>query len=293
MTISAQQVRELREKTGLGMMTCKQALTETDGDMEKAIENLRKQGQATASKRAGKAANEGQVSIIIGDSDAIMFEINCETDFVARGDDFIALADAAYEAIAAARPKSLEEAKALKSDKLGGISIEEKVVELMGKIGEKITFRRYIYETCDSSSEKFFSYIHGGGKIGVLVKILSDNGSALASDAAASVGKDCAMQIAASVPLGINRESISPETVEKEKEIYFTQAKNSGKPEKVWDKIVEGKLNKYFKEATLYEQEFIKDTDKSVSQRIEEGAKEAGASLNVVWFKRFELGGEE
>ncbi|MBD3321159.1 MAG: elongation factor Ts [Chitinivibrionales bacterium] len=293
MAISAQQVRELREKTGLGMMTCKKALTEANGNMEQAIDNLRKQGQATASKRAGKSANEGRVTVILTDSDAIMFEINCETDFVARGDDFTALLNAVTPLIESNKPANLEAARALKSDSIGGISIEEKVVELMGKIGEKIAFRRYVYETFDPAKEKIFSYVHGGGKIGVLVKIASDSAEILSTGAAAELGKDCAMQIAASNPLAISRDDVPEEIVSKEKDIYFTQAKNSGKPEKVWEKIVDGKLNKYFKEITLYEQEFIKDTDKSVAQRIQEAEKSAGGSLKITWFKRFELGGEE
>ena len=287
MEISAAQVKELREKTGLGMMICKQALIESKGDMNLAIENLRKQGQATAARRAGKAVKEGKVTLLIEPSCGIVFEVNSETDFVARNEDFIEFVDKLGKLLIQEKPADIEAARKLTSPMFGGQSVESRLTELIGKIGENITFRRYRKMDVNPASERLFSYLHGNGKIGVLVKLSADK--ELDSQAMADLGKDLSMQVAAANPIAANRENIPADVVNKEKEIYFTQAQSSGKPEKIWDKIVEGKLTKFYQEVVLTEQAFIKTPDISVTDRIKETEKQTGAKINVIDFVRFEL----
>ena len=284
---------KLREATGLGMMTCKKALTEVDGDMEKAIENLRKQGQATATKRADRAAKEGKVSIVSRDPDTLIFEVNSETDFVARNEDFLAFVSDLGDVLLENKPADMAAAMALASPVFDGQTVEAKTLEIVGKIGEKISPRRFHIVTVDPEKEKAFTYIHGNGKIGVVVTLGSDKKEAFDSPAVAELGKDMAMQVAASKPGAISREKVADDVVAKEREIYLSQAQSSGKPEKIWDKIVDGKMNKFFKQVALVEQEFIKDTDISVGKRIEQTEKECDSKLSINSFVRFELGAEE
>ena len=292
MEISAGQVKDLREKTGLGMMICKQALIDAKGDMALAIENLRKQGQMTAAKRAGKAAKEGAVSIVADATCAIVYEVNSETDFVARNDDFIALVDKLGQLLLAKKPANIDEAKNLSSPDFTG-SVEARVTELMGKIGENISFRRYRKIDINPATERVATYVHGKGKIGVVVKMSVDSPAALAGEAVGLLGKDLALQVAAANPIAPNRESVPADTIAKEKEIYFTQAQSSGKPEKIWDKIVEGKLVKFYEETVLTEQAFIRDPATTVTSRIAATEKETNAHIKVVSFVRLELGAEE
>ena len=300
MEISAAIVKELREKTGLGMMLCKAALIEAKGDMVLAIETLRKQGQATAAKRAGKAAKQGKVTIVSDpDADAscsILYEVNSETDFVARNDDFKRFIDDLGKLLMEKKPADITAAKALTSPFFAGQTVDAKVLELVAKIGEKISFRRYHKETTAGAGEKLFTYNHGEGRIGVLVKLACDNTASVPQQAFLDLGKDLAMQVAASNPLAIDRATLDKNfasLIEKEKEIYLTQAQTSGKPEKVWPKIVEGKLEKFYKESTLVMQPFIRDPDRQVSDRIADAEKALSGKITVVSFVRFELGAEE
>jgi elongation factor Ts len=296
MEIAAAIVMELREKTGLGMMLCKKALIEANGNMEEAMEILRKQGHAAVSKRAGRIAKQGKVSIVTDSSCAIVYEVNAETDFVAKNDDFSSLVSAAGAAFIKTKPDSLENAKALSIEAFGGKSVQAKIEELIAKIGENLMLRRYFIERIDPKKERVFTYVHGEGRIGVLLKITSDKPEILSTESVTLLGKDVSMQIAAANPLAVDRETISrtnAETVEKEKEIYFTQAQTSGKPEKVWPKIVEGKLDKFFKETALLEQPFIREPEKSVSDRIALAEKEVSAHITVLSFVRYELGAGE
>jgi elongation factor Ts len=292
MDISAAQVKELREKTGLGMMICKQALQESKGDMQIAIENLRKQGQMTAAKRAGKAAKEGIVSVVTDAAGTIVYEVNSETDFVARNDDFVAFVEKLGKLLLAKKPATIEAARALVLPD-SGTSVESRVTELMGKIGENLSFRRYHKIDVNPASERVVIYVHGKGKIGVAVKVSVDSPTALAGDVVGLLGKDLAMQVAAANPIAPDRESIPADVIAKEKEIYFTQVQSSGKPEKIWEKIVEGKLVKFYQEAVLTEQPFIRDTTTTVTDRIKAAEKEAGAHVKVLSFVRMELGAEE
>jgi elongation factor Ts len=292
MAITASMVKELREATGLGMMACKKALEEADGNMDMAVENLRKQGQATAAKRAGKAAKEGRVAIDVEGSKALIYEVNSETDFVARNDDFVSFANELGTLLMANQPADMDSANALTSEAFGGNTVEAKLMELVGKIGEKISFRRFAILSLDEARQQAYTYVHGDGRIGVIVILSSDTPEALKSEAVASLGKDIAMQVAASNPMAIKRENVPAELVEKEREIYTTQAKSSGKPEKIWDRIVDGKLNKFFGEVTLVEQAFIKDPDIKVQQRVQQAEKEAGCTISIDDMVRYELGAE-
>jgi elongation factor Ts len=292
MEISASQVKDLREKTGLGMMVCKDALIKANGDMALAIENLRKQGELTAAKRADKAAKEGKVSIVSDGTAAIVYEVNSETDFVARNEDFIAFIDALGKLLIAKKPADLAAALALTDASMGGVSVEARVTELVGKIGENISFRRYRKMEADPAKEKVFTYLHAGGKIGVLIKLSAGTPEALASPALAELGKDLAMQIAAESPIAVDVSGIPAEVIAKEKEIYRSQAETSGKPEKIWDKMVDGKLAKFYEASALVNQKFIRDTDKTVKDRVAETAKAVGTDVAPVCFLRLELGTE-
>lgn len=290
MEITAAQVKELREKTGVGMMQCKKALQESEGDMNAAIEVLRKKGQETAAKRAGRAANQGKVMTRINTDNACMVEINCETDFVARNTDFISFGEHILELLSA---ENCETVESLKEKKLSsGLTVQEGLMELIGKIGENLSIRGFNRIDFDPAKAKAFSYIHGGGKIGVLLLVEADNGDALGNDAFEQLGKDLTLQIAAANPQGINREDIDGTLIEKEKEIYKTQALNEGKPEKILDRIIEGKMNKYYATACLLEQPFVKNADQTINQVIAETGKAVSANITVKSFTRFLLGGE-
>jgi elongation factor Ts len=290
MAISSAQVRELREMTGIGMMTCKQALEESGGDMKKAVGSLRKQGQVTAAKRAGRVAKEGKVTVLVADGMALVYEVNSETDFVAANEDFLKFTQDLGSVLMSAKPVSLQAALALSAPAFGGRTVADRVTELVGKIGENIGLRRFALVNVDKARERIFSYVHGNGRIGVVVRMSSANAAALASDAASGLGKDLAMQVAASNPIAVDRTKISAEVIAKEREIYMSQAQASGRPDKVWEKIVEGKLAKFYQESALVEQPYIREPGITVADRIKQAEKEAGAALVVESFVRYELG---
>jgi len=292
MSISAAQVKELRETTGLGMMVCKRALSEANGDMKRAIETLRKQGQATALKRAEKSAKEGMVTVIMQDSVGLIYEVNSETDFVARNDDFVSFAEELGRLLSASKPADMDGALALKSDAFGGLSVADKLTELMGKIGEKIKFRRFNIVKINSANQRLASYVHGNGKIGVLVLLSANKPEALGSEAVSVLGKELAMQIAAAGPIAVDRASVPHDVLEEHREIFRAQAQQSGRPENVWDKIVEGKLAKFYKESTLLEQQYIRDPEISVADRVKQAESQAGCALAVESFVRYERGQE-
>ncbi len=270
MTASAETVKELRERTGAGIMDCKSALQASDGDMEKAIDFLRKKGVASAAKRAGREAKEGLVGVSVQSGAAVMVEANCETDFVARTEDFRALLNLALSEVASQGEGALSSAK-----------VTERVAELSGKIGEKIVVRR---ATKLQSSGVFFSYIHANQKLGVVIELASSKkGPALET-----LGKDLAMQVAASNPLCVERSQVPAQSVEREKAIYREEVK--GKPENIVEKIITGKLEKFYQTACLLEEPFIKDDKKSVKALVEETGKQLGDTVQVKQFVRFQLG---
>jgi len=283
MAITATQVNELRQKTGAGMMDCKKALTEADGNFEKAIEILRKKGAAVAAKRAERTANEGLVLIKISDDRKIgvISEINCETDFVAKSADFMGLAESVLQAVYSQKPSS-------KEDLLGNnAELSNKVIEVMGKVGEKIEISRFAID--HAADGIVVGYIHPGSKLGVLVKF---DGVTTGQDEMAEIGKDIAMQVAAMKPLCVYREEVAKDLIEKEIDIYKEIARKEGKPEAILEKIATGKLNKFYSENCLSEQAFIKDNAKSVNDLIKEFNTKHSTTARIAHFRRFHLGDE-
>lgn len=268
--ISASEVSKLRKLTGAGMMDCKRALEESGGDFDKAVDIIRKKGQLVADKRAERKATEGVVLAKAIDQKGVIICLNCETDFVAKNEDFIKLAESITEVALQEFPANLEE---LKNLKLNSKPINEILIEQIGIIGEKIELGFYD----KLSAPAIAQYIHMDKKLATLVGFNKNVNEQL--------GKDIAMQVAAMAPVSIDKTDVPQEIIEKEKEIGREQARLEGKPENMLDKIAEGKLNKFFKESTLLNQEFIKDGKKSVNQYI----KESDSELKVSSFLRFSI----
>jgi len=292
MAISASMVKELREATGAGMMDCKKALEECDGDMAQAIDILRTKGLADLAKKAGRATNEGLVAAWVSESGKIaaMVEVNCETDFVARNAEFQSFVSAVAEQIAIDAPGGVKEGEAaLMSQQWKRnptLTVEQALGELVTKLGENMGITRFVrYEVTGEGA--IGSYVHGLGRIGVVVDIA---GGEVSDPAVAALAKDVAMHIAAAQPICVLREEVPAEIVEHEMSIYKAQAEQSGKPEAIQEKIAAGRLEKYYKEVCLVEQPFVKDPDKSVAQLVAETAKATGKELRLVRFDRFVLG---
>ena len=268
-TVTAAMVKELRERTGAGMMDCKKALAETNGDMSKAADYLREKGIAKAAKKSGRIAAEGAVAAYVSADGKIgaLVEVNCETDFTANNNSFRDLVKTVTETVAKAAPINLHE---LNEIKVGGKKIGDLVTEATATIGEKISVRRFV--RCETKG-KLTSYIHMGGKIGVLVEMTGGSDE---------LGKDVALQIAAMNPLAFDRERVDAAELEHEKEILRKQAIEEGKPEKIVERMVEGRIKKFYKEVCLVEQEFVKDNEKTI-QDILGGEK-------VLNFARYQLG---
>jgi len=284
MAISADQVKQLREKTGAGMMDCKKALEKSGGDMQKAADYLREQGITKATQKASRAAKEGLIVSSIGAQDrrGVLVELNCETDFVARTDDFRKLAEQVASWIMENQPADINQVSE---------SLKDGINQVIAKLGENIAAKRFAFLGLDGQSRGvIYSYIHPGDKLGVLVELNCESDAAASEDEFRQLAKDVAMQVAATNPLVTSRDHLDPEVIDKEKDIYRTQAKNEGKPDKILDRIVQGKLEKYFQEVCLLEQPFVKDQDRSVIQRIEETQNKLGEQLRVRHFVRFRLG---
>jgi elongation factor Ts len=288
MAITASQVKELRDKTGAGMMDCKKALVESDGDMEKAIEILRKKGASVAAKRAERDANEGVVvtKILDNGTTGAILEVNCETDFVANSDDFVNFANFALDAVVANKPTDVQ---ALLASEFDGKKVEEELTNVIGKIGEKIEVSRFAIETTENG--QYVDYIHSGAKLGVLLRV--ENVGSVDNDALITTFKDIAMQAAAMKPLYLVREDVPVEVIEKEKEIYKEVLRKEGKPEQMLDKIAEGKLNKFFQEVCLMEQTYVKDNSKSVKDVIADFNKTNSADVKLTKFYRYHVADEK
>ncbi len=288
--ITSQMVKELREMTQAGMMDCKKALVEAEGNMDKAVEWLREKGLAAAAKKAGRIAAEGVVASYISDCGkvGVVVEVNCETDFVAKTDNFINFSKNVAKHIAYANPADVDELLAQKFVDDESKTVTDLVSEATVSIGEKISIRRFArYQTENGAVE---SYIHMGGKIGVLLLVENDNADTLNNETFKTFYHDVALQIAAAKPSYVKKEEVPSENLAKEREILRAQALNEGKPEKIVDKMVDGRIQKYYKEVCLIEQPFVKDGDKSIAQLTAEVAKEIGANINIVSFERFERG---
>lgn len=273
MAISPAMVKELREKTGAGMMDCKKALEEAEGNFDKAIEIIRKKGQAVANKRADRDATEGVV-IAKTTADAktgAIIVLNSETDFVAKNGDFLSLANKIVDAALANKPATLEDLKALTID---GVKINDKVVELLGVIGEKLDLS--YYEKIEAAHVQ--AYIHPGSKLATLVGFTKDGVDT-------QVYKDVAMQVAAMSPVAVDKDSVPESVIAQEIEIGKEQARRDGKPEEMLEKIAQGKLTKFFKESTLLNQDFVKDNKMTIKQYLQSANKD----LSVTEFKRYNL----
>lgn len=270
--ITASMVKELRTSTGAGMMDCKKALTEADGDMAKAVDILREKGLSQAAKKAGRIAAEGAVVSYVSEDGkvGVIVEVNCETDFVGHNEGFQTLAKSIAKQVAVAAPADVD---ALLASEMDGKTVKDLVTEAVAKIGENISVRRF--ERFESAEGQVYSYIHGGGKIGVLVDMKGGD---------AELGKDVAMQVAAANPSYLNRDQVPAAELEHEKAVLSEQARNEGKPEKIIEKMVIGRINKYYKEVCLLDQEFIKDGDLTITKLL----KSKGAE--VARFARFQLG---
>ena len=268
---SGSDVVALRQKTGAGILDCKKALTETNGDMDKAVDYLREKGIATAAKKASRIAAEGVVLAKVSGNAGVLVEVNCETDFVAKTENFQELVAGIAAHVAKSNPADMDALNA--SEIEAGKTVAALITESIAKIGENISLRRFArYEVAEGMVA---AYIHGGGKIGVLVSMTAGD---------AELGKDVAMHIAAANPGYLTREQVPTAELEHEKAVLTEQARNEGKPEKIIEKMVQGRIQKYYKEVCLVDQEFVKDPDQTVGKLV------AAAGAAVTEFTRFQLG---
>lgn len=276
MAITAQEVNKLRQMTGAGMMDCKKALTEAEGDFEKAVDLLRKKGQKVSASRADRETKEGVVVTHVNENstEGVILSLTCETDFVAKNEEFGAFANEILDIAVKNNAQSVEEIHAVPYE---NITVGEKIVEMTGKIGEKIEISHF----ARVQGESVVNYIHSNGKLGVLVALKNGNGSAV-EDA----GKDVAMQIAAMNPVAVDKDGVDASVVEREIEVGKEQARAEGKPEEMLEKIALGKLNKFYKENTLLSQAFVKDNSQTIAQYLDSVNK----GLTVTEFKRISIG---
>ncbi|MFD1694157.1 translation elongation factor Ts [Roseibium aestuarii] len=285
MSITAAMVKELREKSGAGMMDCKTALTETGGDMEAAIDWLRTKGLAKAAKKAGRVAAEGLVGVAAEGNKAAVIELNSETDFVSRNDGFQDLVKK-VAGVAVTTDGTLE---AVSAADLGGKPVADAITDAIATIGENMTLRRTA--VLEVSEGVVATYVHsavsdGLGKIGVLVALESAGDKAKLE----GLGRQIAMHVAATSPLALSADDVDPEVVERERNVFSEQARESGKPENIIEKMVEGRIRKFYEEVTLTKQAFVIDPDKTVEQAVEALAKDLGAPVKLTGFVRFALG---
>lgn len=278
---TAKDVQLLRQRTGVGMMDCKNALSEANGDMEKAIEILREKGIAKAAKKAGRVAAEGLVVAKVKDGVGVVVEVNSETDFVAKNGDFVDFVNSVADTILDKNPKNLEELKSLEISN-GDLTVEKALQEKVLSIGENIQIRRFVRMEGSLST-----YVHGGGTIGVMIKFNTDlNGKPEFDEYA----KNVAMQVAAVSPQYLKADQVPEEVLNKEKEILKQQVINSGKPDNIAARIVEGKINKFYKEVCLLDQQYVKDSNLTISQYTNDVAKNLGGNIEIVEFVRIEKG---
>jgi elongation factor Ts len=285
--ITAAMVKELREQTGAGMMDVKSALTEANGNMEEATKILRKKGLAAASKKAGRVTAEGAVQAYVEGNVGVLVEVNCETDFVGRNENFVNFAKEVAKVIAQSKAPTVDELSAEPwPGDAEGLNIGQKVASMIGSIKENISIRRFArYEA--PSGAAIGTYIHGGGKIGVMVEVVAQGGDPAR---AAEVARDVAMHIAAAEPRFLRREDVTEKDLDTEREIARDAAAKSGKPENIVEKMVAGKMEKFYGEACLLEQPYIRDDKATVSQHIAKQGKEHGCEYGITRFTRYKLG---
>ncbi|MDR1016816.1 MAG: translation elongation factor Ts [Coriobacteriales bacterium] len=286
--VTAQMVKELREATSAGMMECKKALVEAAGDMEKAVDVLRTHGLAAAAKKAGRATNEGVIYAAVSDDakTGVLLEANCETDFVSANDVFRGYVEKFGQAVMQNNPADVD---ALKESELGGEKIGDVLTEAIHKIGENIQISRFLRKTTDGT---FAVYTHNGARLGVLVEFSTEKPETTQSDAFKQAARDICLQITATNPGALDRDSFAPEVIEHEMSIYKAQAADSGKPENIQEKIAQGRMNKFYKESALVEQEFVKDPDVTIKDYLAKVSKGLGDKIAIKAFYRYELGQE-
>jgi elongation factor Ts len=279
--ITAGQVKALREKTGAGMMDCKKVLVEADGDVERAVDLLRERGMGKARNKAGRATSDGRIAAAVSadGQSAALVEVNCETDFVALTDDFGALCD---DLAGLAAAQDAADSEALLALPLGKGSANDRVVAAIAKLGENIQLRR-LERLSVGAKGRIASYIHAGGKIGALVALETGDPS---GEEISTLAHNLCMHVAAAAPVSVSREDVDAAEVERERNVLRAQAETEGKPDKVVEKMVEGRLNKFFKEVVLLEQQLVMDPDSSVKKTV------AAAGAQVTGFTRFQLGEE-
>jgi len=285
--ISAALVKELRDMTGAGMMECKNALVEADGDIDKAVDILRTMGIAKAVKKAGRETNEGTVMALVSEdgTKGSLVELNCETDFVAMNDKFTGFAAQLAQAVIDNAPA---DAEAMMDVEIDGAKVSDMITENIHTIGENMNLARI--GLLEESEGAVASYIHGVGKIGVLVAFKLGNAATKDNADFQAYAKDVCMQVAAASPVAATRENVPADVVEKEMEIYKAQAAESGKPEEIQEKIAQGRMDKFYKESCLTEQEFVKNPDQSINEYTDEVAKKVGDTIEIVDFLRYQLG---
>jgi len=286
--ITASLVKELRETTGVGMMECKNALKETEGDLDAAIKLLREKGQAKADKKASREAKEGIIAAQIDEAgkSGIIVEVNCETDFVAKNENFQAFVADIAQTVLATDAADLETALALPK---GDGTLEEFIKTKVLEMGENLQFRRFTRYSV-STEGAIASYIHLGGKVGVLIEVSTEKAESTSSDSFRDLVKDLTLHIAAAAPAGLQREDIPADLVEAEKDIFRKQMEGQNKPANIIDKIIEGKLGKFYSEQCLLEQGFIKEPDTTIKALLEAKGKDAGDTFAIKQFTRFGLG---
>jgi elongation factor Ts len=288
--ITASMVKELRECTGAGMMECKKALTEADGSLDAAVDILRTRGLAALAKKAGRATDEGTVAAYVSDDSrvGVLVEVNCETDFVGRNAEFTGFVASLAEHIGTNAPDDVDVLK-VQTVADRNITVEEVFGEMVGRLGENMGIARFVREEIDGTGA-VATYVHGGGKIGVLVTYAFTKPETAADPAFVAFSRDVAMQVAAANPIRTRREEFPAEMIEHELSIYKAQAAESGKPEAIQEKMAHGRLEKFYKEQALLEQQFVKNMDITVDQYTKETSKATGDSIEVVGFERFNLG---
>ena len=286
--ITAAMVKDLRERTGAGMMDVKNALTEANGDMDEATKILRKKGLAAASKKAGRVTAEGAVVAHVEGPTGVLVEVNCETDFVGRNENFQSFAREVAKVIAQSKAESVDE---LMNEKwpgdAEGLTVAQKVAEAIASIKENISVRRFARFVAPANGA-INAYIHAGGKIGVMVEVVAEEGDAC--DKSRELAKDVAMHVAAAEPRFLRREDVTQKDLDTEREIAREQAVKSGKPENIVEKMVTGKMEKFYGEACLLEQPYIRDDKSTVAQYVDKQAKEHGCKYVVTRFVRYKLG---
>ena len=291
MEINAKTVKELRDKTGCGMMECKKALTECNGDIEKSVNWLRERGIAKAVSKAERETKEGKIYSLIQPCSklGVMLEVNCETDFVARTDKFTELCHDLASHISDMNPADVNALLEQKFSKNSSKTVSEMIAESIATIGENIQIARFIRIHLEKTG-RIFTYVHSNDKLGVMVTFTTESDNIIKNETFEIMCKDIAMHITATNPLAIRPEEMDPKLIENEREIYKNKALNDGKPEAVVEKIVDGQIKKLFKESCLLSQEFVKDPAKTVQDVINDTIKAIGEQIQVTSFTRFVLG---